>query len=262
MAEDKNTKTSTSSNRTSNAKIGNQMNFAASEAYKMLRTNLMFSFSDTECKVIGVTSSVKAEGKSTTSMNLSYTLGEQGYRVLLIEGDMRMPGISTQLGINPIPGMSNLLSGMTNKIADVLHQKIFDNVDYIPAGESVPNPAELLGSNRMQATLDGLKKIYDYIIIDLAPVTVVSDPLVASKYLKGMILVVRHEMAEQKNIAEAVRLLKFSNVRILGFVYNAYSGNSGSYSKKYYKKYGYGYGYGDERKKTKNIEGKVEKNKQ
>lgn len=241
MAED-NKKTATNSGNGQQEKIGDQMNFAASEAYKMLRTNLMFSFSDTECKVIGVTSSVKSEGKSTTSINLAYTLGEQGYKVLLIEGDMRMPGISKQLGINPVPGISNLLSGMTNKVADVLRQKVFNNVDFIPAGESVPNPAELLGSNRMKATLDGLQKIYEYIIIDLAPVTVVSDPLVVSKYLKGMVLVVRHEVAEQKQVAEAVRLLKFSNVRILGFIYNAYSGNSGAYSKKYYKSYGYGYG--------------------
>ena len=241
MAED-NKKTATNSGNSQQKKIGDQMNFAASEAYKMLRTNLMFSFSDTECKVIGVTSSVKSEGKSTTSINLAYTLGEQGYKVLLIEGDMRMPGISKQLGINPVPGISNLLSGMTNKVADVLRQKVFNNVDFIPAGESVPNPAELLGSNRMKATLDGLQKIYEYIIIDLAPVTVVSDPLVVSKYLKGMVLVVRHEVAEQKQVAEAVRLLKFSNVRILGFIYNAYSGNSGAYSKKYYKSYGYGYG--------------------
>ena len=250
MAEDKNKKTAANSGVGQHAKIGAQMTFAASEAYKMLRTNLMFSFSDTECKIIGVTSSVKSEGKSTTSMNLAYTLGEQGYRVLLIEGDMRMPGISKQLGINSVPGMSNLLSGMTNKVADVLHQKVLGNADFISAGERVPNPAELLGSNRMQATLDGLQKIYDYIIIDLAPVTVVSDPLVVSKYLKGMVLVVRHEMADQKNVAEAVRLLKFSNVRILGFVYNAYSGNSGSYSKKYYKKYGYSYGYGRKSQKS------------
>ena len=240
MAEDNNKKTATNSGNGQQTKIGDQMNFAASEAYKMLRTNLMFSFSDTECKVIGVTSSVKSEGKSTTSINLAYTLGEQGYKVLLIEGDMRMPGISKQLGINPVPGISNLLSGMTNKVADVLRQKVFNNVDFIAAGESVPNPAELLGSNRMKATLDGLQKIYEYIIIDLAPVTVVSDPLVVSKYLKGMVLVVRHEVAEQKQVAEAVRLLKFSNVRILGFIYNAYSGNSGAYSKKYYKSYGYG----------------------
>lgn len=252
MAEDNNKKTATNSGNGQQTKIGDQMNFAASEAYKMLRTNLMFSFSDTECKVIGVTSSVKSEGKSTTSINLAYTLGEQGYKVLLIEGDMRMPGISKQLGINPVPGISNLLSGMTNKVADVLRQKVFNNVDFIAAGESVPNPAELLGSNRMKATLDGLQKIYEYIIIDLAPVTVVSDPLVVSKYLKGMVLVVRHEVAEQKQVAEAVRLLKFSNVRILGFIYNGYSGNSGAYSKKYYKSYGYGYGEKSKKNSEKN----------
>ena len=161
MAEDNNKKIATISGNGQQAKIGDQMNFAASEAYKMLRTNLMFSFSDTECKVIGVTSSVKSEGKSTTSINLAYALGEQGYKVLFIEADMRMPGISKQLGINPVPGISNLLSGMTNKVADVLRQKVFNNVDFIPAGENVPNPAELLGSDRMKATLDGLQKIYE-----------------------------------------------------------------------------------------------------
>lgn len=228
-------------NTSATANIGDKMNFAATEAYKLLRTNLMFSFTDTDCKVIGMTSSVKGEGKSTTSINLAYTLGVQGYKVLLIDGDLRIPGLSPLLKIRTDMGLSSLLSGLTNKVTDVLHCGIFDNVDFIPCGEIVPNPAELLGSARMKATLDGLKNLYDYIIIDLAPVTAVSDPLVVSKYLKGMILVVRHEYADQKEVAEAIRLLKFSQVRILGFVYNGYSGNSGAYSKKYYKKnYGYG----------------------
>ena len=95
--------------------VGAKLSFAASEAYKLLRTNLMFSFSGEEkCSVIGITSTFRDEGKSITSVNLAYTLAQAQKRVLMIEGDMRLPTQAERLGLHGSPGLSNLLAGMNS----------------------------------------------------------------------------------------------------------------------------------------------------
>lgn len=94
------------------AMLGDRLSFAASEAYKLLRTNLTFALPDeNKCRVVGVTSAMRGEGKSTTSINLAYTLAEAGKRVLLIEADMRRPNLARRLAIDPAPGLSNLAGG-------------------------------------------------------------------------------------------------------------------------------------------------------
>ena len=105
--------------------IGPHLNFAASEAYKLLRTNLLFSFpAEEKCHVIGITSSFQGEGKSMTSINLSYTLAEANNRVLLIEGDMRIPNFSNRLNLKKTPGLSNLLAGL-DSISDAIQRIAF-----------------------------------------------------------------------------------------------------------------------------------------
>ena len=95
--------------------IGDRLNFASAEAYKLLRTNLMFSFTDEDkCRIVGITSSLKGEGKSLTAINLAYTIAETGKRVLLMECDMRLPTIAKRLGIESTIGLSNLLVGMNS----------------------------------------------------------------------------------------------------------------------------------------------------
>ena len=98
--------------REQRAMQGDRLSFAASEAYKLLRTNLTFALPDEKkCRVVGVTSAMRGEGKSTTSINLAYTLAETGKKVLLIEADMRRPNLARRLAIDPAPGLSNLLAG-------------------------------------------------------------------------------------------------------------------------------------------------------
>lgn len=231
--------------------IGSNLNFAASEAYKLLRTNLEFSFTDDEeQKIIGITSSLKGEGKSITTINLAYTLAEAGKKVLLMECDMRLPSIAKRLDLKSTKGLSNLLVGK-NSADEVIQEGVLsETMDVIPAGDIPPNASELLASKRMEYTLEYLAKYYDYILLDLPPVTVVADALVASKLVSGMVVVVRQDYVGRTALAETMRQLRYVNAKVLGFVFNSVDDNTLPYNKKYYRKgyykdnYGYQYGYG------------------
>ena len=151
------------------------LNFASREAYKRLRTNIMFSFAEeAPCRIIGVTSSLRGEGKSVTAINTAYTMAQSGKKVLLIDADMRIPTVAKKLELPAnTSGLSNLLVGVDKKDEIIQHIKFLKNnvqLDILTAGELPPNPSELLGSKRMEVLLDTLKKHYNYIIIDLPPV--------------------------------------------------------------------------------------------
>lgn len=223
--------------------IGDNLSFAASEAYKLLRTNLTFSFTDEDTRrVIGVTSSLKGEGKSITAANLAYTIAETGKKVLLMECDLRLPTVAKRMSLETSPGLSNLLVGL-NTVSEVIQRGILQpTLDIIVAGDVPPNASELLESSRMQYALDKLSEYYDYIILDLPPVTVVADALVASRLATGMVVVVRQDCATKAALAETMRQMRYANAKVLGFVFNSVDGSEHSYQKHYYK-YGYGYGY-------------------
>lgn len=235
--------------------IGSNLNFAASEAYKLLRTNLEFSFTDDEeQKIIGITSSLKGEGKSITAINLAYTIAEAGKKVLLMECDMRLPTVSKRLNLKSSKGLSNLLVGMNAADEVVQEGVLLETMDVIPAGDIPPNASELLASKRMEYTLEYLSKYYDYILLDLPPVTVVADALVASKLVSGMVVVVRQDYVGRAALSETMRQLKYVNAKVLGFVFNSVDDHTLPYNKRYYRKgyykgkygyqYGYQYGYG------------------
>ena len=217
-------------------RFGTNMSFAASEAYKLLRTNITFSFpaEGRSCHVIGVTSTVSSEGKSMTACNLAYSLAEAGKKTLLIDGDLRLPTVATKLELPPSPGLSNLL------ISDKDHRTVIrpcaamEGMEVLCAGDITPNPSELLGSARMAQLLEALSKTYEYIIIDLPPVTVVTDALVMAKLLHGVVMVVRNGVVEQRALADAMRQLDLVGLRVLGFVYNGSRQDSG---KRYYRGY-------------------------
>ena len=226
--------------------MGPNLSFAAAEAYKRLRTNLAFSLADKNgCKVIGVTSALKGEGKSTTAINLAYTFSQTGKRVLLLEADLRLPNIAKRLGLKARPGISNLLVGQCSGNDALQRCSLLDRVFIIAAGDIPPNPAELLASEQMVQSMKALEEVFDYIIVDLPPVTVVTDAAIASKLVDGMIVVVRQNYGEKRAVAETVGQLKFGGAKILGFVVTGSDIQKKNY-KRYKKNYGdYGYGYGD-----------------
>src|SRR5699024_285672 len=115
--------------------LGENLSFAAAEAYKLLRTNLGFSLSDsTGCKVIGVTSAMKGEGKSTTSINMAYTMAQSGGRVLLMEADLRLPTVAKRLGLKQKPGITNLLVGQVSGNEILQRTNLISNLWVASAG--------------------------------------------------------------------------------------------------------------------------------
>ena len=236
-----------------------KLSFAAAESYKLLRTNLTFTIpSDKTCRIIGVTSSIRGEGKTTTAINLSYTQAETGSKTLLIDADMRLPSVSKKLGIPGKPGLSNLLVGLCSLNEAVQTSDLIKNWHIIPAGNIPPNPSELLGSEQMKKLLDECAKYYDTVIIDLPPVNIVADALTIADQVDGLLLVVRENYTDKGSLNDCMRQMNFlERNKLLGFVvtdsgdsgkgyrYRKYGkyGKYGKYSK--YSKYGYGkYGYG------------------
>jgi capsular exopolysaccharide synthesis family protein len=221
-----------------NMLLHGKLSFAATEAYKLLRTNLKFTLrGDKRCNIVGITSSVRGEGKSTTAFNLSYTLAETGQRVLLIDADLRLPSIAKKMGIRGTPGLTNILA-RTVEVKDAMRtSREFENWTILPSGDIPPNPAELLGSDNMAITIQAMREIFDVIIVDLPPVTAVSDALIVSKLVDGMVVVVRQEYCDRASVDEVIRQLRFVNAKILGFVMTG----ANTQAKKY-KRYGQ---YGD-----------------
>ncbi|MGN0451250.1 MAG: CpsD/CapB family tyrosine-protein kinase [Acutalibacteraceae bacterium] len=212
------------------------MDFTVSEQYKLLRTNLSFTLpDDVKCPIIGVTSSIRGEGKSTTAVNLSYALAQSGKKVLLIDADLRLPSIAKKMKIDNTKGLSNLLFNYDTQQLEEYKSQYLDNWYIVPSGELPPNPSELLGSRKMGRLLNRLSESFDYIVIDFPPVNIVSDALAASKHITGMILVVREDYTEKKELEVCVRQLKLSDVNVLGSLFNGAKSGKKSYGK--YKKY-------------------------
>lgn len=220
--------------------IGKGLSFGAAESYKLLRTNLRFSLPPKKGAItIGVTSSLRGEGKSTTAANIAYTMAETGSRILLIEADMRLPVVAKRLKLAPVPGLSNLLSGQCSG-NDVLQKSgLLPSLKVITAGAIPPNPSELLASSQMETTIQVLSEYFDYIIVDLPPVTAVSDAVTISKNLDGIVIAVRQDYVDKHSLDETVRQLKFSGVKILGFVLTDSDQQSKNYKRYGKKNYGY-----------------------
>lgn len=221
--------------------VGSGINFAASEAYKLLRTKIQYSFAgDKTCRVIGVSSALTGEGKSLTAVNLAYTLSQLSNKVLLIDCDMRRPSLPDKLPIQKKPGLSGFLSGQAQE------QTMFQfcgvpgdeqAFHVIAAGQIPPNPVELLSSTRMSAMLKQLRDMYDYIILDLPPVGEVTDALAVVQETDGVLIVVRQNYCNRIALAETIRQFEFVDSKILGITYNCATDNSNGYGRKYYKKY-------------------------
>ena len=241
--------------------LTSHLSFAASEAYKLLRTNINFAFSNSRnARVIAVTSSFRSEGKTTVAINTAYTIAETGKRVLLIDADLRLSATAKRLNLSNAPGLSNVLAEMNTdkEVIQTYSEKPSSDADTVSmdvlvAGNIPPNPSELLESERMAALIDNLRQEYDYIIVDLPPVTEVTDALIVSRVVDGLVIIVRHNVALRGALADMIRQIRLVNARIAGFVYNGSDESNASYYKKrgyyykrgYYKKRGYygHYGY-------------------
>lgn len=223
--------------------FGENVSFAAKEAYKLMRTNLSYILTEKEekdCHVIGVTSSLRGEGKSTTSINLAYVLAEMNKRVILIEGDLRIPSLHTKLKMSAKEGgLSDILvRSKSTYSTDNMHIKAVGDTqgvsfDIILAGGRPPNPSELIGSSRMEYLIETLAKEYDYVVVDLPPVSAVTDALIATKFVDGLIVVVRSDYADRNTLNDTLRQIRMVNGKILGFVMTCANTSPSRYGKKY-----------------------------
>ena len=221
--------------------INSQSDFYILEAYKSLRTNVMFSLTgDEKSKVILLTSSMQGEGKSTTAVNLAISFALDGKKVLLIDCDMRRPKLARLLGLRYNIGLSNVLI-RPDLLSSAFVGTFEKNMQVLLAGDVPPNPSELLGSSRMRELLEVLKDQFDYILLDTPPVNVVTDAMVLCPLTDGVLFVVRSGLAERGAVMRAVDQIGRTNTKLLGFILNGVEGKGSSYSR--YGTYGYGYGY-------------------
>lgn len=219
--------------------------FAVVEAYKSIRTNLMFLLAKGTGNVITITSANAGEGKSTTSVNIAIAFAQLGSKVCLIDGDLRRSSIHKKMKIENEKGLSAVLAGF-NTLDEVI-VSVNQSLDVIPARQIPPNPSELLGSNLFLEVIEELKQKYSYIIIDTPPVNVVTDALIVAPRTDGLILVVRDGFTQNESIRRAVDAAEFANINILGAIMNGANPKGSkrySYRKKDYRYFRYGSGYG------------------
>ena len=203
------------------------------EAYRSLRTSIQYSGIDTELKSLVVTSSIPGEGKSTVAANLAKSFSEMNKKVLLIDADLRKPTIHKKLQLSNQVGLSDLIVKKLNP-SEVI-QKIDDQFHVLTAGKIPPNPAELVGSEKMSQLLSYLKEMYNYIIIDTPPVLSVTDPQLLALKADGTLMVIREGKARQKLVLNAFQELEKLKVNIIGSVLNDSEEKSKEQAQYYYQ---------------------------
>jgi capsular exopolysaccharide synthesis family protein len=211
----------------------------AIEAYKALRTNLMFSSVDREVKTIVITSAVPNEGKSRTAANLAIVLAQAGHATLLVDADFRRPSQHRMFGRVRNVGLSNLIVQDAPESALFVPDEQVKDLVVLPSGPTPPNPSELLGSGQMKALLVRLRKGFDFVIFDTPPVNAVTDASVLAASTDGVVLVVDTNKATYTAVQHAKQALERVGSKVLGSVMNKMKSSGGSY---YYYQYGYGYG--------------------
>jgi capsular exopolysaccharide synthesis family protein len=210
----------------------------AAEAFRSLRTAILFSAPATPPKVILLTSAGASEGKTVTSLNLATSLAEAGSRVLLIDVDLRRPSCHRVLGLVNDRGLSSFLSGQAD-FASVVRELDSPRLSFVSAGPTPPNPAELVGSARMRDTVEELRDEYDFIILDSPPVLPVTDAVVLGRDADGVVMVVKGHDTPRELLRRARDQLLQANVHLLGAVVNNVDLRWGDHF--YYSRYYGGY---------------------
>jgi len=213
------------------------------EAYKTARTNIMFAISKTSgCKKIVFTSSIPGEGKTTSCINTATVFAQTGANILVIDADLRKPRVHKYANLGNGTGLSSILGGFC-EMDDLEISKCEYGFDVMTSGPIPPNPAELLSLDKMVELLDFFNDKYDYIFIDSPPVNLVSDPMIISKLVDGVLIVVRQKYTSHDAVKKAISTLEFADAKIIGlFLNDARDINSG-YKYRYRFRYGYRYGY-------------------
>jgi polysaccharide biosynthesis transport protein len=216
-----------------------------SEAFRALRTSLLLSQADRPPQVILVTSALPREGKTTAAANLAVTLAQLGDHTLLIDADLRKPGVGRLLNLTDrkYAGLSSYLAGVSSLDLVTVPHPAIPNLVAIPTGPLPPNPADLLSSHRLADALRQLRSEYKFIVIDSPPIMAATDAVIVSVQADGVLLVVRSGETPKEAFTRARDLLVNVKCRMLGVVLNAVDSSAPDYYYSY-RYYPYSYGYG------------------
>lgn len=230
--------------------VGANVSTSIAELFRLLRNNIGFTKNGTEKKVVLVTSSVSGEGKTFVSTNLAMTYALTGKKVVVVGFDIRRPALAHKFGLTNSQGVTTFLSGQVNDINAIIHQSTeSDNLYIIPAGPVPPNPNELLLSENMRRLMDQLRNDFDMVILDTAPIGVISDTYIIIPYSDIQLYVTRASYSTKSSLKVLHQAVRENRLKDAYIVLNGVDITSGSYS---YRKYGhyyhtgnhtYGYGY-------------------
>jgi len=217
------------------------------EMFRLLRTNLLFVLGDPGQKVINVVSSIGGEGKSFICINLAMSLALLDKKILIIGLDVRKPKLGEYIGMDNKTGITLFLSGNMDEKDLIRPSGIHPNLSVITAGPVPPNPAELMAKPALDKLIADCKEKFDYIILDTAPIGIVSDTYALNRFADVNLYVVRADYTPKKNIEDATLLFKQKKLTRMYFILNAADLKKASFRYGYGTKYGYGYGnkYGD-----------------
>lgn len=200
---------------------------AASEAYRALRTNLLYARVDTPPKVVLVTSPGSTEGKSTVCANLGVVLAQAGKHVLIVDCDFRRPVMHDIFGLGDAQGIVNVLAGECE--LQEAYQEPLPDLKVLPAGAVPPNPAELLSSQRLAELLNTVREDFDYVLLDSSPTKLVSDPVILAAQSDGVLLTFAAQKTRKGDVRRAVHTLTAVGANMLGMVMNNVKGNDEVY---------------------------------
>ena len=190
----------------------------ASEAYRSLRTSLLYAVANAPPTVILITSPGLMDGKSTTCANLAVVLAQAGKETLVIDGDLHEPSLHKIFGVPNVNGMVNVLSGEYD--LSEMCTELFPGLKVLSTGPIPPNPAELLISGRLAPLIGQARQLFDYVLIDSPPTELVSDPMIIATQADAVILVLNSEETGKGSLHKAMRNLEAVGANVLGTVIN------------------------------------------
>jgi polysaccharide biosynthesis transport protein len=220
-----------------------------SEAFRALRTSLLLSQAEHPPQVILVTSALPREGKTTAAVNLAVTLAQLGDRTLLMDSDLRKPGIRRALNLTGGKelGLSSYLAGVCSLDEVTIPHPTINDLSALTTGPVPPSPADLLSSHRMREAISELRHRFKFIVIDSPPIMAATDAVILSALTDGVLLIVRSGETPKEAFTRARDLLVAVKARLLGVVLNAVDSSAPDYYYSYrYYPYAYGYGYGED----------------